>query len=72
MYYKKRNKKAPRYDGVDSMPWKVADVHGQEFSFLVEYEDEDGNVTEVLERRWYSYKRAAFFARSVSGTALRA
>lgn len=72
MYYKKRNKKAPRYDGIDSMPWKVVNVHGEEFSFLVKYKDDEGNVTEVVERKWQSYRRAAYFARSVSGTAVRA
>lgn len=71
MYYKKRNKKAPRYDGIDVMPWKVVDVHGQEFSFLVKYKDEENNVIEVVERQWHSYKRASYFARSVSGTAVR-
>lgn len=65
--YNKKNKKAPRYDGIDSQPWQVVNVHGKVYWF--EFWTEDGTV---VERQWNSYRRAAYLARKVGGFAVRA
>lgn len=62
----KKNNKGSRYNGIDSMPWKVVTNTGKRYFFV--FKTEDG---EVVERQWDSYRRAAYLARKVGGTAVR-